>query len=122
MTCGCGTTTTDRRRTKEAMCWACLERRTHPGLGVGLCINGEPWDKTACPLDRHPDDRGIVKWAGRRWYGVPFPIRTALAIAHPKHPRPSSFDGCGCVKSWKDLVARIAGLITGRNRHGLHPS
>lgn len=89
---------------RAAMCCVC-PHADEPGIRATACtVNGKPMATCipqGCPIGRHPVD-GIVTWLGIRWYGVPYPVRVWLWIAHPSHRKPSWWPGCGCVKVLKD--------------------
>lgn len=111
MTCRC--TSTVDLRSRAAMCHTCIYAEHAPNAFVGGAISctiegGKLLEK--CPKGKFGESAGVVKWLGLEWYGVPYPIRLALWICHPKHPKPSGFTGCGCLKVvkdwWKNLKAR----------------
>ena len=52
-----------------------------------------------CPLGRHPDREGRIRWAGADWLGVPEPIRWRLVWALGREPR--GLVGCGCLAAVK---------------------
>lgn len=67
--------------------------------------------KETCALGRWPDEEGIVRWAGVRWYGVPMPHRILWAVvgawlAIKLRIGSRLFPGCGCIKSVKDLQSK----------------
>lgn len=53
---------------------------------------------------RYADRRGVVRWLGVEWYGVPYPLRIVLRILWRIPPR--RLPGCGCIKPLKDLLTR----------------
>jgi hypothetical protein len=120
VTCGsCGHKGPDGdTRARAAACELCREairgqgatlRRTAVECGVsGLPVLLHATIE-GCPKDRYADARGVVRWFGIEWYGVPYPQRVWLWALHTKHPKPSSFPGCGCLKWAKDAW---------ENRHG----
>lgn len=112
MTCKCSPdnlTTRDR----AAVCCACIWGQHEDRQTVACTISGEPvaehlgWKP--CPLDKHGPRRKTVRWLGLVWYGVPYPIRVWLWVTNEKHPKPSSFTGCGCIKALKDRILRLLG-------------
>lgn len=108
------------------MCFGC-EHADRKGLTVLSC-EGVPIvhriTAGQCPLNRHPDPAGVVKWAGIRWLGVPYPLRLWAWLMHPKHPRPSSIRQCGCIKPLKELWISVTRKLSLRrvfkNRASLH--
>ena len=106
MTCGGCESRMATQRDRAALCAVCRHsggvdpsecRYASQGVPVALRIN------TGCPAENYPDSHGVVRWARCRWYGVPYPVRVWLWLRHPKHPKPSSFAGCGCLvrlKTW----------------------
>lgn len=60
----------------------------------------------SCPLERHPDHSGIVRWLGVRWLGVPAPIRWAM-FWWLKGP----LAGCGCSVFWKSRWVRFRAIV-----------
>lgn len=120
MGCGCGKKASEpvkpseAQRQRQAMCYGC-EHAERESLTVLSC-EGLPIAHRVvggmCPLNRFPDRENIVRWLGVRWYGVPMPIRLWAWATHPKHPRPGTFSGCGCVKVLKDAATRAWGAIT----------
>lgn len=109
MSCGCKSNQ-DRRRTAAAMCVACP--RSGIIQGVRICTESgrttiSHTDAQDCPIGRHPDKAGIVRWRWLRWYGVPMPLRWKIKDRLTK-PLP----GCGCVKPIKDLWLRLRGSST----------
>lgn len=88
--CGCKASA-DRRRTDAGMCAACKwstpERCTLDGERFRRTVRpiGKP-----CPLGRHSDAEGKVRWLGLRWYGVPAPLRWFKL-------RGRRWPGCGCI-------------------------
>jgi len=123
MTCGCKQKHLSQnvKKSRAAMCASCPEyvERCNDVSGCntdGFCnlsqskvylhINGKE-----CPLYAFPDKDNIVLWCGIHWYGVPFPIRLYLYLFHPKHPKISSFDSCGCIVFFKNLFMKVKNLI-----------
>lgn len=89
-------------RTRAGMCQTCPRARyTARGSAVLCLVDGKPvvsrCHAGGCPIGRHPDERGRVRWMGLLWRGVPWPVRLKL----PAHIR---LPGCGCVDSLKRLV------------------
>ena len=78
----------------------------HPGH-VPKVGDKIPITVNTCPIGRHPDREGIVRWLGVRWYGVPMPIRVRLMIFARQHRSPRYYDGCGCVVRLKDWWSRL---------------
>ena len=102
--CGCKASA-DRRRTDAGMCAACKwstpERCTLDGERFRRTVRpiGKP-----CPLGRHSDAEGKVRWLGLRWYGVPAPLRWFKL-------RGRRWPGCGCIVALKDAWALGGWLI-----------
>lgn len=46
-----------------------------------------------CELGRWPDAEGVVTWRGRRWFGVPDPLRWRVMF---RLGREGALPGCGC--------------------------
>ena len=57
----------------------------------------------SCPIGRHPDDQGRVRWWGVTWRGVP-------AFLRPLLPKPDQAL-CGCVDRLKGWTERIHGAV-----------
>ena len=120
MSCGCGETTSEERKTRAAMCETCVWSIRGQGRGVKSGVVDCGFDKKnpvpfavcslledfSCPARRFGEEKGVTRWLGVAWYGTPYPIRLWLWAFHERHPSPSSFDGCGCVKRLKDLWTR----------------
>lgn len=91
MACGCGMSMDDRTATALVMCVVCEHRKG----SVTVCtIDGKPMMSRPCPIERHPDEDGLVEWAGDQWAGVPSPLRRA-----------------GCLGSWRRRLGSIASGI-----------
>jgi hypothetical protein len=120
--CGCdkvpltvkATDTRETVRARSAMCLLC------PGGGrTGACAEtGETVEHMVrhggCPLGRHPDAAGIVRWQGMEWMGVPAVIRWAWPVLRRLHGLPAltgPLPGCGC-----HLAAKEAWLAFQRER------
>ncbi len=114
MTCGCKTLSTFQNSENLVHAAACIlcphaDNGRGPYLdGVVSCtIDGSTiHDRLRlkpCPIGRH-EQGGVVRWAGVRWYGLPYPIRLWLWLFHPSHPRPKKWPQCGCIKRLKDLL------------------
>jgi hypothetical protein len=118
--CGCGGDQ-NRERTNAAMCAACpaLGRKMWgPGrehwVTQAVCtVDGRAFDlrgqraaEWPCPKGWHADERGMVRWLGIRWRGVPYPLRVRLrrwGVEFKRGPLPE----CGCmdrVKAWTEGV------------------
>lgn len=100
-------------RTAQAMCFGC-ERRDGDkcdGLRVELRIGGRD-----CPAGRFADEAGVINWAGLAWYGTPYPLRLWAWIAHPRHPKPRSFAGCGCLVELKTALNKWRALLPLRSK------
>lgn len=114
MSCGCGRRKIEPRqaeRERGAMCHLCpmAERDTLEPWAIGavrctisgLQIQEHTVAAAPCPLGMHPDAQGLVRWAWLIWYGVPDPIRLALA-----NRLTGPLPGCGCVKYIKDIYVK----------------
>jgi len=124
MTCGCAPGTVPLppgAREAAALCHLCLYAEHAPvsaavkGM-VACTLDGAPMLAAVtrpCPAGLHPDRDGVVRWMGVRWEGVPAPIRWWLWAFHPRHPRPGSFAGCGCVRVLKRAWRRLRGAKHG---------
>lgn len=118
MCCGGGSSRNPNER--AAMCQVCIRSERlwdDDGHEVwGCTVSGEslgehiPLHTRDCPLNRYPDDDGIVLWFWIRWHGVPYPIRLWIRLTHSKHPHPRSFAGCGCVVSLKRAWGSVLAL------------
>lgn len=115
MTCNCQPSTpTCHDRLRIAACVLCPHADTaHSPYSVGVIgctLNGQSivqrMHGASCPLDRI-DANGNVRWLGVLWYGLPMLHRLWLWAFHPSHPKPSTWDGCGCIKVLKDLYERL---------------
>ena len=107
MGCECGEPVVQiapsQRRSRAVMCDCCkhsdgLQCRKS-GFGA-LVIVSAP--KAICPIRRHPNENGVVRWLGIEWYGVPAPIRWRV-----KKHLSGTLGGCGCIRRLKDLWVRI---------------
>lgn len=108
----------DRRSCAAAMCHTCLRAKRRwrgprgvesvecrvSGKRVLLHIMNEP-----CPLGKHPDKDGVIRWAWAKWVGPPMPLRWILWAFTPNHRPPSWYAGCGCLVRLRALTARIFG-------------
>lgn len=147
MACGCGTapvsaTTAPSTHvaTRAAICQLCPHAERDARHGATACgRTGQPIvalvvRAAACPVGRHPDAAGDVRWFGVRWHGVPEPLRWRLVWMLGREPR--GLVGCGCVarlkasrlgpwlEPWMDAVpalrARMAAALgdwAARERH-----
>ena len=111
MPCGPCQAAKSRQKASAAACAVCgysvgidpVEcRYASEGVQVALRVRGQ-----SCPDGRFPDEAGLMRWLGCRWYGVPYPVRVWLWLRHPRHPRPSSFAGCGCLVRLKSAMRRV---------------
>lgn len=76
---------------------------------------GADWSRDVEDYRRSlPDSRGVIRWLGVEWIGVPAPIR--WACRHPDLrdvlglPEPSGpFWGCGCIRRLKNATLRMKG-------------
>ena len=121
MSCGCGampgsTTPTQSSRyvaSRAALCQTCRHAMRDDRRGAVACrLSGRKIvslvvSAHACPIGRHPDDDGIVRWMGLRWMGVPEPLRWRLVWMLRREPR--GLHGCGCVAAIK--ASRAAAWI-----------
>ena len=109
MTCGCSTnpapTHGQPMAAKAAMCQTCphADRNARgDARGCGLLRLGivdVTTSLTACPIGRHPDANGRIRWLGVEWLGVPEPIRWRLVWALGREPL--GLAGCGCLARLK---------------------
>jgi hypothetical protein len=106
MACGCSNTSAaDLRPTRAAMCQACpFAERLPSGSAITCTISGRSilaavHVEDACPMGRHPDRDGRVRWAGADWLGVPEPIRWRLVWDLGREPQ--GLVGCGCLAAVK---------------------
>lgn len=87
------------------MCQTCPHaERSASGSAVACTLNGTPivalvHRLAACPVGRHPDEAGLVRWAGARWLGVPEPLRWVLLAQLGRDAR--GLVGCGCLARLK---------------------
>lgn len=105
-----------RDRERAALCATCIRGARRGGRTVGCGHAGEPvmlYMSAArpCPLGKHPDRRGVTRWAFLAWHGVPMPLRWWLWLRAPSHPRPSTFGACGCVVALKRVSDAIGPII-----------
>lgn len=92
----------DVERTRLAMCRAC-PRRTRGAAGGGC----EEWERHAvCPRGVAPGPTLAVRWRGRRWRGMPGPLRVWLAAA--TGDTAVDLPGCGCDIAAKRRLERVA--------------
>jgi hypothetical protein len=90
----------DHREARAVMCMGRCSRKDAAGDAIQCTISGNPVEyhitscSPSCPRGRHPDRRGVLRWAGIRWYGVPRPIAWAYRIRQP---------WCGCCYVLKNL-------------------
>jgi hypothetical protein len=122
MACGCTDKPADWLRPHAAMCHTCVYAEHGASAwveGATACtIDGKPVvGRRSCPRGKFDADRQVYRWLCIEWYGVPYPIRVALWLFHPKHPRPASFAGCGCVKALKDIMEKVHGTQVDRGTH-----
>ncbi len=93
--------------------------RAREGSGQWAVGSGDgcTMELSACP--RGPDDRGLVRWLGIRWRGVPWPVKMVLSdevmcgwLGHDRPGRMEDMPGCGCsdrVKGWCERISRWLG-------------
>lgn len=87
------------------MCQTCpFAERLPSGSAITCTISGRSIlaavnVEDACPVGRHPDRDGRVRWLGAEWHGVPEPIRWRLVWMLGREPR--GLVGCGCVAALK---------------------
>lgn len=100
----CDCDRSDGTVTAAAMCALCrhggphAERCRVDEAAVIVRINSR-----SCPLGRHPDNDGLVRWAGLRWRGVPYPLRRRAA----RFTRTGRLPGCGCLDAPKRIVENL---------------
>lgn len=88
-----------------AMCQTCPKaKRGRAGAAIACTLNGKAVESIVtmghpCPLGRHPDADGRVRWLGADWLGVPEPIRWRLVWDLGREPR--GLVGCGCLAAVK---------------------
>jgi hypothetical protein len=85
-------------RSRAAMCGLCIGGTRGPCPETGRDA-AEMVRDGGCPLGRHPDGRGIVRWQGTEWLGVPAVIRWAWPVLRRLHGLPAltgPLPGCGC--------------------------
>jgi len=109
MGCGCRqrplAETASLPASRAAMCQTCrhAERNSDGGATactlVQLTIAHVVQSPDVCPIGRHPDAAGRVRWLGLEWLGVPEPIRWRLVWALGREPR--GLTGCGCLAAVK---------------------
>lgn len=91
------------------MCQACpFAERLPSGSAITCTISGRSIlaavnVEDACPVGRHPDREGRVRWAGAEWLGVPEPLRWKLLWALQRDAR--GLIGCGCLVRLKESWA-----------------
>ena len=88
---------------RAAMCDTCIwgEKHDYFGYGVVSCtISGrkilDHVHGVACPEGKHPDCRGITRFMGIRWYGVPMPVRAWVWLTGTRHIPLRAWRLCGC--------------------------
>lgn len=100
MTCGCARMRVDARvRTGAAMV---AIRRGFPADSVA-------WSEVLAAADH----RGIVRWWGIEWYGVPAPLRWRYGRRLVEYAGTEVRDlpGCGCVRALKIRVRWIRSRV-----------
>lgn len=65
-------------------------------------INGR-----TCPLRKHPDANGWIRWCGIRWIGLPLPVRLWLSLRFWDALYMDT-PGCGCILWLKRLWNRLS--------------
>lgn len=101
------------RRARAILCHFCpyVEHTSDgpwTGVGVACTVSGKPVDHhiqschPTCPVGKHPDPAGLVRFAWIRWYGVPRFLRWALA-----YRLTGAVPGCGCIYRLKNLWLRL---------------
>jgi len=97
---------------RAAMCLTCWQRRgngtTGDVCGLTRLTIGEHITRRACPKRKHPE-RGLIRWLGVLWLGVPWPIRVWLH-ATGRLSDVDALPGCGCVYAVKALSERLTTL------------
>jgi len=93
------------------MCWACPDALHDRAAKVTLCtIDLQPVvGRRGCPREKFTDDTGITSVLDGeiKIYRVPYWTRLLIWAFNWKHHRPSSYDGCGCPRSTRDLWERF---------------
>lgn len=126
MSCGCNkatapnvTLTIDRgqHRARYIQCATCTHATGDLATDARCGYDGKPLrqrvlGEDACPLGRHPDERGIVRDAwGDEWAGVPAPTRWTYPLVRRwlgLPPLTGALPGCGCFVPAKTDWLRFA--------------
>lgn len=101
-------------RTNAAMCVGCKGAKDGPRTVV-CSVGGRPLaayiaGAAACPLGRHADAKGRVKWLGARWIGCPKPRRWWLVWKGLMSKAEAALlPECGCVAALKAVWTRVFG-------------
>lgn len=100
------------RRARSIICHWCIyaEHDTGPwdGTAVTCTVDGLSVEthctscRPSCPVGKHPDLNGMVRFMGIEWYGVPAFLRWLLVFKLT-----GNVPGCGCVRVLKDLWLRF---------------
>lgn len=116
MPCGCQSTTLtiDRRpilASRALSCAVCAGfDATHcPSTGRACA---EHIEIGVCPRKAY-GERGVVRWLGLDWYGVPYLKRRWVWFRHFRQTRSfrefnAALPGCGCLRRLKDVAARLS--------------
>ena len=68
-------------------------------------IQGRP-----CPLGKHPDANGWIRWLGVRWIGLPMPVRWWLSLVNWNRFYIDT-PGCGCALWLKRLWIKVRAYL-----------
>lgn len=106
---------------RAAICQTCLWGETHDRVvGVVSCtISGraivDHLHGARCPKGKHPDRRGVTRFVGVRWYGVPMPVRAWVWLTGTRHIPLRAWRLCGCA-----VVPKVAWRLLLRTRRRLY--
>ena len=111
MGCGCSNPDAMTARDFAAVCATCPEAERVGWDPVICTISGQPTRNHClngnCPAGYFRSNDDVCTSMGVRWYGPSMLGRLLIWLVHPRHPRPSSFTGCGCIKTLKDLWSKL---------------
>lgn len=120
MTCGSCQASQQSTRAKSVICHLCIYAERDPvspwvNGAISCSIDGKPIEShvmatvPTCPMGKHPDAAGLVRWLGILWFGVPAPMRWVLR-SRLTGPLP----GCGCTVWGKTRWLRLKAWYTQR--------